>query len=103
MVFTGYHPAVQIEGTALGGRSQIKAEYRRRDAVTRCRPQPRQARPAVEWAARVRGKAAMIQQHAAHGLIVKALAHFSPEGFSQDEIFKAHALTQRSRHPVAKL
>ena len=87
----------------MNGPSQVKAEYCRRDAVARRMPQPRQARPAVEWAARVRGKAAMLDQHAGYGLVVKALAHFRPEGFSQDEIFKAHALTQRSGHPVAKL
>jgi hypothetical protein len=45
----------------------------------------------------------MLQQHAANRVTVEALAHFGREGFGQDEVFKAHALTQGSGHPVAKL
>jgi len=45
----------------------------------------------------------MIQQHAGNSLVFKPLAHLTPEGFSQDKVFKAHAFTQGDRHPVTKL
>ena len=45
----------------------------------------------------------MFQQHPANRVTVEALAHFRRERFGQDEIFKAHAFTQGSGHPVAKL
>jgi hypothetical protein len=45
----------------------------------------------------------MLQQHAAHGYMVEALAYLGLECLSQDEVFKAHTLSQGSGHPVAKL
>jgi len=45
----------------------------------------------------------MRQQDTGHCFVIKTVANFSLEGFRQDEVFKAHAFTQRHWHPVAKL
>ena len=83
--------------------SEVKIEYFWCDAIAPRQADAGQARPAVERTALVRGEASVIHQHPANGFVVKPLAHLSPEGFSQDEIFKADTLTQRGRHLVPEV
>ena len=55
--------------------SEVKIEYFWCDAIAPRQADAGQARPAVERTALVRGQAAVIHQHPANGLVIKALAN----------------------------